>query len=54
MKKLKFYVSTGFVGSKREEIVEVEDNATDDEIQEEFNLWMWENISAGWLDIEEE
>lgn len=54
MRKLEFYVGTMFVGSDVTEIVEVDDNITDDEIYELFNDWLLENISAGWQDVEDD
>lgn len=46
MKRLKFYVSTNKVGSKVEEIVELEDDMTDQEIEEYFKEWVWNNIDV--------
>ncbi|WP_211749904.1 hypothetical protein [Paenibacillus sp. Marseille-Q4541] len=61
MAKFKFSVSTGYVGSKREEIVEIEDfelKGMDEEqktnyINEVFEEWVWENVSNGWEEIED-
>ena len=54
---LTFYVSTGYVGSKRSEEVEVEvpddydiDLDPDKIIQEEFTEWLWNSIEAGWYE----
>lgn len=63
MRKVKFSVSTGYVGSKREEeftleelgIIE-EDYETEEELEndinEAYNDWMQENINAGWGFVE--
>jgi hypothetical protein len=55
-RKYEFYVSTGFVGSHRQETVEIEfkGDETDEEIeeivQEEFNEWVWNEIDASWTE----
>lgn len=48
MRYVKFWVSTGYAGAAREEVIEVPDNATDKEIQEEFNAWLDELDSSWW------
>ena len=48
MKKVEFSVSTGMVGSRIRETVEIEDYATDEDIEEIFKEWMWEKIDAYW------
>lgn len=64
MRKVRFAVSTGYVGSQREEeftleeleIIE-EDYETEEELEndinEAYNEWMQENIDAGWGFIED-
>lgn len=51
MKKIEWYINTGFAGCTHEGEFEVEDNATDDEIEklvkeEVFNYidWYWSKI----------
>ena len=51
--KVKFSVSTGFVGSEKKVIVEVPNNWTDEQIQEYYNEWMWESIYAGWKKVDD-
>lgn len=41
MRTIKGYVSTGYVGSKREFTFEVEDDATVEEIEEAFNVELY-------------
>lgn len=47
--KVKFSVSTGMVGSKIVETVELPDDLTDEQIESEFQAWMWERIDAHWV-----
>ncbi|MED1790620.1 hypothetical protein P4V47_24660 [Brevibacillus laterosporus] len=56
MAKFRFSVSTGYVGSERKEIYEIDDEEltglTEEEqekvTQEYFNEWLWDNIYASW------
>ena len=58
--KFKFSVSTGYVGSKREEIVEIDDEdlegltpeEQDKLVQEVYDDWLWENIDTGWSRVD--
>ncbi|CAL7898251.1 DUF7167 family protein [Fusobacterium necrophorum] len=64
--KVRFYVSTGYVGSEVEEDVDLiedygfsEEEAKEilegeDKLQEIFNEWLFENIDAGCKRLEEE
>ena len=45
-------MNTGSVHGKREEIVEFEDEADADEIQEAFDDWI-NNFDCGWHEVEE-
>ena len=51
MKKFKFYVDTGFVGSQREDTFEFDDDVTEEEINETFEGWVWETINAEWSEV---
>lgn len=50
MRKIKLFVDTGYPGCEHEEIVEVDDNITDDELEEMAEDFMRENISCGWCE----
>lgn len=50
MKKIEVYVSTGYVGAEKKEVIEVEDALTEDEINELCMEWLWENIEFGWYE----
>lgn len=53
MKKVKFYLGTGFAGVAHEEIIEFDDNVTDEEIQEAFYDWYEDKLDPSWWYIEE-
>lgn len=62
MAKFRFHVSTGFVGSRREEIIEIpdedveglSDQEKDSLINEVWQEWLWNgNIDGGWEEVEE-
>lgn len=46
--RVKAYVNTGFVGCRHEEVLEFEDDATDEEIEEWVREWMYDRIEWGW------
>lgn len=46
MKKIEFSVATNRVGSKVTEVVEFEDDVTDEEIEDSFSEWMWSQLDA--------
>lgn len=48
MKRIRVYVTTGFVGCGREEIIEVEDDCSDEEIEEFAREVMFSMIEWGW------
>lgn len=53
MRKVIFYLGTGFANVKYEEIMEFEDGTTDEEISEIFHDWYEEKLDASWWDIKE-
>jgi hypothetical protein len=58
--KIKVWVSTGYVGSKREDEIEIyiDDNATEEEIESAkentAREWMFEEIEWGWGDLDKD
>lgn len=42
MKRIKFVYDSGYIGTKKEEIFEFEDNASATEIQNEYEDWLLE------------
>lgn len=52
MKKIRVCVSTGYVGAKREEIIEVEDDCSEKELEEIAEETMLSMIEWGWSEVE--
>ena len=50
--KVKFSVSTRYVGSRKTEVIEFEDDTAESELDEYFKEWVWENIDANFYIIE--
>lgn len=48
MKKVHFYLSTGIAASSYEEIIEVEDDLSEETIQEMFDDWIWNLLTVNW------
>jgi len=49
--KLKVSLGIGLVG-RREDVIEIEDGLTEEEIEREVSLWVWEYIDYGWKEVE--
>jgi hypothetical protein len=52
MRKVEFFYHAG--RTKYAAIVEVEDDADPDEIEEQLGQWLWENTLADWRYAEED
>jgi hypothetical protein len=52
VRKIEFTISLGLVGCKRNEVIEFDDDTTDEEIQQAYTDWMYDQIDGGWEDIE--
>ncbi len=52
MRKVKFTLSIGLVGCKREDTIKFDDDVTDQEIQETYEEWQLEQLDGGWEDTE--
>ncbi|MFA5760523.1 MAG: hypothetical protein WC877_02020 [Dehalococcoidales bacterium] len=50
--KVEFYLSMGYVNCKKTEIVEFDDNATDEEIDEDLQYWIGEQIECNWKKVD--
>ena len=46
--KVKFTLGIGYSGAVQEEVVELEDGLSEDEIYEELNEWQYQFIDAGY------
>lgn len=53
MKRIEFYLGIGYPGAEHKEMVEFDDNATDEEIEECFEDWKNDYIDAGWQEAED-
>ena len=53
MRRIKLWVEARFAGADYEEIIDVDDDATDEEIWEEADMFLAENISYGWDEVDE-
>jgi len=51
--KIKVYLSIGFYDSIREEVLELDDGVTDEEIEEEVRDWKNNYIEWGWKKLPE-
>ncbi len=54
MRKVKFYLGTGFANATHEDVIEFEDGTTDEEITEYFEEWKNNFLDASWRDVDEE
>ncbi len=52
-KKIKIYASTGKVGSKIEDVIEIEDDTTEEEIEEMAKDWLFNTIDWGYCEDNE-
>ena len=50
MRKIKLWVETGFVGGEYEDFIEVEDDTTEEELNELAEQFMWERIENMQMD----
>lgn len=51
MRKVKAYLDTGFAGCRIEEEFEVEDDATQEQIEEEAREAVFNSIDWGWHEV---
>lgn len=53
MRKIRVWVDTGFCNATHEEIFEFADDITDEEIEEEARIFLFNCIEFGWEDYED-
>lgn len=53
MRKVKFYLGTGYASCNHEESIEFDDNTTDEEIEKEYQIWKEEKLDGSWWDVTE-
>lgn len=54
MRKIKFYLGTGFYGCDHEETFEFPDDLSDEEIEEEYKDWVDNRLDRSWYEIIDE
>ena len=52
MKKYKFFVSTNKVGSDMSDVLEFDDDITEEEVREAYEDWIWGKLNTGWAEVE--
>lgn len=52
MRKIKLYIETGYCGANYSEVVEVDDDTTDDELNRAAFDYMQDYIDYGWEELE--
>lgn len=52
MKKIHFHLGIGYANAVHDEIIEFEDDATNEEIEEEFNEWVNGYEDCSWWEEE--
>jgi hypothetical protein len=50
--KVKFTMSMSLVGCEREEIIEFDDDTTNDDIDFHYEHWVNEQLDGGWEEVE--
>nr|DAK00226.1 MAG TPA: hypothetical protein [Bacteriophage sp.] len=53
MRKIKLWIETGYVGCDYEDEIEVEDDVTDEKLDEEARIFLFNNIEFGWSEEEQ-
>lgn len=51
MIKVLFTLSIGFAQAKEAEIVELDENYTDEEIEEAYQMWCNNHLDGGWTKL---
>ena len=54
MKEYKFTMSSGFVGTDREDFFKFDDDVTEDEVLEAWKDWVWEFIDGNYIETNED
>ncbi len=51
MRTLKIYLTIGFPGAMHRDEIEVEDDATEEQIEEEVRDWAMNHVEWGWTEV---
>ena len=52
MRKISFWINTGFAGCNYEETMEFDDSITDEQLDEEAKIFLTNNIDFGWFEVQ--
>lgn len=52
MKKVHFHIGTGYTGAQHDEVMEFDDSATDEDIEEAYQDWKENKLDCQWWDEE--
>lgn len=52
MRKIKLWIETGYASCDYDTIIEVDDDATEEEIDEEAYIFLFDKISYGWSELD--
>lgn len=53
MKKIKFYIDLNYVGTVRSEIIEFPDDATDEDIDKAYDIWIDAITTKYWNEVDD-
>jgi len=53
MRKVKLWIDTGYVGANYEEVIEVEDDCSEEELEEIAKDYLYNYIYFGWYEVDE-
>lgn len=53
MRKISFWINTGFAGCDYEETMEFDDSITDEQLDEEAKIFLTNNIDFGWCEVQD-
>ena len=54
MKKYRVWLETGYAGMRNEDVIEIEDNATPEEIDEQCRDFAFNDVDWGYEELKEE
>ena len=54
MRKISFWINTGFAGCDYEETMEFDDSITDEQLDEEAKIFLTNNIDFGWCEVQDD
>lgn len=52
MKRYRFAMNSGYVGTEQEDVFEFDDDVTEDYVNELWKDWVWEHIDGNYEEVE--